>query len=135
MHCLFFDTASMDPAKEVVLGFSIYVKKKFWSGESGDFVEILDFCVLLGPKFLKISAARFDRRPGDYFFLLYYPFSSNLCLIIIQKHGKTSFCANSKLLFIEIGEKTAIFIMLFFVRWSGDCQGIFFLKISRNPVY
>ena len=50
----------MDPAKEVVLGFSIYVKKKFWSGESGDFVEILDFCVLLGPKFKNI--------PGDYFF-------------------------------------------------------------------
>ena len=22
-----------------------------WSGESGDFVEILDFCVILGPKF------------------------------------------------------------------------------------
>ena len=47
-------------------------------GLSGDFVEILDFCVFLGSKLKK------------FFFLFCCLFSSNLCPIIIEKHGKTS---------------------------------------------
>ena len=50
--------------------FKAFDQGSDWPGESGekawsgDFVEILDFCVLLGPKFLT------NFGPGDYFLIL-----------------------------------------------------------------
>ena len=98
--------------------------EKYWSGESGDFAAIEDFCVIFNVKFKTFSAARFDRRLSRISSQFSVGFLTICVNIILDFHGKL--VCMPKVDFHRNQYKNCPLGRVIFCPRSGDCQGNFF---------